>query len=101
MLVGHFPFVNVRRVIVSLYLLVFVAIVGMSTVFFWQTRAEYRRLQQVEARSQKRLAELQVRLKEQQKVLDRLRHDPKYVEHVIRKRLMYAKPDEFIFRFDQ
>ncbi len=91
---------NVRRVIVSLYLLVFVSIVGMSTVFFWQTRAEYRRLQEVEARSQKRLTQLELRLKEQQKVLDRLRTDPTYVEHIIRHRLMYAKPDEFIFRFD-
>jgi len=92
--------VNARSAIVSIYLFLFVAVVLTSTIFFWQTRAEYRRLREVEALSQRRLAELEFRLKEQQKVLDRLRTDPAYVERVIRRRLGYAKPDEFIFRFD-
>jgi len=30
----------------------------------------------------------------------RLRTDPAYVERVIRRQLGYAKPDEFIFRFE-
>ncbi|MBP9914392.1 MAG: septum formation initiator family protein, partial [Opitutaceae bacterium] len=33
-------------------------------------------------------------------ILDRLRNDPEYVEKVIRRRVGYAKPDEFIFRFE-
>jgi cell division protein FtsB len=92
--------VNARRAIISLYLFLFVAVVLTSGVFFWQTREEYRRLRDVEALSQRRLAELELRLKEQQTVLERLRTDPAYVERVIRRRLGYAKPDEFIFRFD-
>jgi len=32
-------------------------------------------------------------------VLERLRTDPEYVDKVIRRKLGYAKPDEFIFHF--
>jgi cell division protein DivIC len=93
--------VNARRTIVSLYLFLFVAVVLTSGIFFWQTREEYNRLRDAEALSQRRLSELELRLKDQQKVLERLRTDPAYVERVIRRRLGYAKPDEFIFRFDE
>ena len=40
------------------------------------------------------------KLREQEKIIDRLRNDPAYVEKVIRRRLNYAKPDEFLFRFE-
>lgn len=89
-----------RRFIISLYFVVFIGLLLMSGAFFLQTREEYRRLKDVEARSNRQLAELEARLKEQQKILDRLRNDPAYVERVIRRQLKYAKPDEFIFRFD-
>jgi cell division protein FtsB len=39
-------------------------------------------------------------LHDQEIVLQRLRTDPAYVEKVIRRKLGYAKPDEFIFRFE-
>jgi len=45
--------------------------------------------------------ELEARLREQEIVLERLRSDPAYVEKVIRRRLGYAKPDEFVFRFPE
>lgn len=92
---------NLRRIIVGLYLLLFVGI-GLATAgFFWQTRAEYNRLVQLEAASQRRLAEAEARLKEQERILQRLQTDPAYVEKIIRRRLGYAKPDEFIFRFGE
>ncbi len=62
--------------------------------------AEYDRLRQVEDLNRSKLAEAQERLKSQERVLDRLRTDPAYVDRVIRKKLGYAKPDEFIFRFE-
>ncbi len=91
---------NLRRVIVSLYLLVFLVIGAASGVYFWDAREEYNRLRQLEAISRRRLAEADARLREQEKILERLRNDPVYVEKVIRQRLRYAKPDEFIFRFE-
>lgn len=89
-----------RRFIISFYLLLFVSVAAGSAGFFWQTRAEYMRLKQIEADSRTRLAMAEERLREQQRVLDRLRNDPDYVEMVIRRRLGYAKPDEIIFRFE-
>lgn len=91
---------NVRRIIVGLYLLLFVAVSGASGVYFWQAREEYNRLRRIEEASRRRLAEMEARLREQEKILERLRTDPVYVEKVIRRRLGYAKPDEFIFRFE-
>ncbi|WP_237702390.1 FtsB family cell division protein [Opitutus terrae] len=93
-------FVSLRRIIVSLYLLLFLGIGAASGIYFWQAREEYARLRQLEAASQRRLAELEARLLEQEKILERLRNDPVYVEKVIRRRLGYAKPEEYIFRFE-
>jgi cell division protein DivIC len=75
-------------------------IAGLAVVLS-QTRAEYARLREVEAHTRRRLVEVETRLAEQEMVLERLRTDPAYVEMVIRRRLGYAKPDEFVFRFDE
>ena len=83
-----------------LYIVLFVGAAVASGVYFWEAREEYNRLRQIEENSRRRLAEAQARLVEQEKILDRLRTDPVYVEKVIRRRLGYAKPDEFIFRFE-
>lgn len=91
---------TLRRLIIVFYLLLFLSLAAGSGVFFWQTRREYDRLLTIEARSKQRLAEAEQKLKEQERMLDRLRNDPAYVELVIRRRLGYAKPDEYIFRFE-
>ncbi|WP_255558603.1 FtsB family cell division protein [Horticoccus luteus] len=90
---------NLRRFIFTVYLGAFFALAAAAGVFFWQTRAEYDRLRQQQVESQRRLQDLEQRLAEQEKVLERLRTDPAYVEKVIRQQLGYAKPDEYIFRF--
>ena len=91
---------NLRRVIVSLYLLLFAGLGLTGAYLFIDARAEYDRLEQVESLNRGRLAEVQDRLRSQEKVLDRLRNDPAFVDRVIRKKLGYAKPDEFIFCFE-
>lgn len=91
---------SIRHLIISLYLLLFIGVGVASGVFFWQARAEYSQLKQAESDSKRRLAEAQAKLESQEKILERLRTDPAYVEKVIRLRLGYAKPDEYIFRFE-
>lgn len=91
---------NLRRVILTLYLLLFVGAGATSGYFLWQAREEYGRLRRLEADTRRRLTEAEARLKEQERILDRLRNDPAYVEKIIRRRLNYAKPDEYIFRFE-
>jgi cell division protein DivIC len=92
--------VNYRHVILSLYLLLFAGLGIAGGYLFLDARHEYSRLMQVEDSNRQRLAEAQDRLKNQERVLDRLRNDPAYVDSVIRKKLGYAKPDEFIYRFE-
>jgi cell division protein DivIC len=92
--------VNYRHVILSLYLLLFAGLGIAGGYLFLDARHEYSRLMQVEDANRQRLAEAQDRLKNQERVLDRLRNDPAYVDSVIRKKLGYAKPDEFIYRFE-
>jgi cell division protein FtsB len=92
--------VSLRRIIVSVYLLLFLIVGAASGVYFLEAREEYNRLRQQEASSRRRLVEAEAKLREQEKILERLRHDPVYVEKVIRRRLGYAKPEEFIFRFE-
>jgi len=90
----------IRQIIVTFYLLLFLSVGAGSAVFFWQTRREYNQLRQVERATQRRLAEAEQRLRDQEQVLQRLRTDPAYVEMKIRQRLGYARPEEFIFRFE-
>jgi cell division protein FtsB len=92
--------VNLRPVIISFYLLLFLSLAAGAGVFFMQTRREYNQLILAEAESRRQLAAAQEKLHEQERVLDRLRNDPSFVEMSIRRRLGYAKPDEMIFRFE-
>jgi len=92
--------VKFRRLIIALYLLLFLAIGAASSAYFWDAREELERLRERQAVSRRRLAEVEAKLHEQEKILERLRSDPVYVEKVIRQRLGYAKPDEYIFRFE-
>lgn len=92
---------HLRRLIVVLYLALFLGVAVTSGVFFWQARQEYDRLRAMEAESRRRLAEAEQRLREQEKVLHRLRTDPEYVEKIIRQRLGYARPDEYLFRLEE
>jgi cell division protein FtsB len=61
---------------------------------------EYSQLEQVESANRQKLAEAQDRLRAQERILKRLQSDPEYVDRVIRMKLGYAKPDEFMFRFE-
>jgi len=99
--VGSVFAMPIRQIIVVLYLVLFLSFGAASSMFFWQTRQEYNQLRQVELATQRRLVEAEERLREQERMLHRLRTDPAYVEMKIRQRLGYARPEEFIFRFDQ
>ncbi|OHE88989.1 MAG: hypothetical protein A3G75_13760 [Verrucomicrobia bacterium RIFCSPLOWO2_12_FULL_64_8] len=69
-------------------------------IFFFQTYQEYAQLRRIESESRERLTRAERRLRDQERILQRLRTDPEFVEKVIRQQLRYAKPDELIFRFE-
>jgi cell division protein FtsB len=69
-------------------------------VLFGKTYREYTNVKSREIDYQQKLAEMEAQLKEKEETLHRLRHDPAFVERMIRQRLGYAKPDELVFRFE-
>jgi cell division protein FtsB len=91
--------VTAHRLIVWIYAVLFLAISMVSGVFFFRTYQEYSQLERLEMESRQRVAQARQQLEEQKRVLDRLQHDPYYVEKVIREQLRYAKPSDLIFRF--
>ena len=90
---------NSRRVITLLYAVLLAALGIGAGALFLDARAEYNQLKQAEAASQRRLAEAQARLRSQEKILERLKTDPAYVEKVIRSRLGYARQSDQIYRY--
>ena len=91
---------NFRRIIIGIYLALFLGVAATSAYYFAQTQREYDRLKKLHAESQRKLEAAREKLRDQERILERLRTDPEYVEKVIRRRLFYAKPDEYIFRFE-
>lgn len=77
-----------------------VAFAGAAGAWFVDAHAEYRQLKLIEAVNEEKLADARRRLAEQQKVLERLRTDPAFVEKVIRQQLKFARPGEMIFRYE-
>ncbi len=90
---------NPRRLIILVYVLLLVAFSLGAGAVWLDARAQYRQLKQAELGHRQKLAEAQERLREQERILQRLKSDPEYVEMVIRQRLRYARPGEQIFRF--
>jgi cell division protein FtsB len=90
-----------RRLILTLYLLLFLGLVAGAGASFWPAWQEYRQAAAAEVRAGAALAKAKAELQAREKVLERLRADPAYVELVIRRRLGYSRPDEMVFKFDE
>lgn len=91
---------NPSKLILGLFGAAFVAVTLWAVTFFVQMHRDFTALRAQEALNQRRLAEAEARLQAQEKYLDQLRHDPVLVERLIREKLGYAKPEEFVFRFE-
>jgi cell division protein FtsB len=90
-----------RRLIALLYLLLFAGLVVGAAASFWPAWREYQQAAVAEARSRADLAKAEAELHAREKILERLRTDPAYVELIIRRRLGYTRPDEMVFKFDE
>lgn len=88
------------KLILGIYVALFVVVTVCAGNFFVQMYRDYTAMKAQESANQRRLAEATARLDSQEKYLDRLHHDPALIEQIIREKLHYAKPQEFIFRFD-
>ncbi|MEO5960074.1 MAG: septum formation initiator family protein [Opitutaceae bacterium] len=90
---------NPRRLIVLLYVVILAGLgIGAGGLFF-EARAEYVQLAKTQTEMNRRLAEAKKRLAQQERILERLKTDPSYVEKIMRKR-NYARPDDGIYLFE-
>ncbi len=92
---------NWSKTINLVYAALFLAITVWAGLFFLQMHRELTALRAQEESNRKRLAAAEAKLREQQTYLERLRNDPELVERVIRRKLGYVKPQEFVFRFEE
>ncbi len=90
-----------RRSVAAFYALLFIALTLFAGVFFVDTHREMMAQQAREEENQRQLTDLKKNLADQRMTLDRLNHDPAYIERVIRERLGYARTDETVIRFEQ
>ncbi|WP_158277656.1 septum formation initiator family protein [Opitutus sp. ER46] len=90
---------NLRRIIITAYAVVLAALSVTGGAVYVDARAQLRRLKEIELLKRQELVEAQARLKEQETILERLKSDPEFVERTLRRRHMYGKPGETIFRF--
>ena len=91
---------NFSKVILGFYVVLFVAVTLWAASFFVQMHRDYTALKVQENTNLRRLADAQARLDAQEKYLEQLRNDPALVEKIIRQKLGYARPQEFVFRFE-
>jgi cell division protein FtsB len=91
--------VNSRRLLVGLYLLLFLGLsLGAGTLFL-KLRQGYDRQRLAQEALRKDVADLRARIAAQEKYLERLRTDPVLVERLLRERLKYSRPNEWVFDF--
>jgi cell division protein DivIC len=93
--------VNWSKAINSIYAALFLVVAVWAGLFFLQMHRELTALRAQENQNRQRLAAAEAKLKEQQEYLARLQRDPELVERVIRRKLGYARPEEFVFRFEE
>ena len=92
--------VNYSKLVLGFYALLFVGVALWGITFFVQMQRDLTTSRLQEIANQRRLEAAQARLKEQERYLERLQHDPALVERLIRQKLGYAKGQEFVFRFE-
>lgn len=92
--------VNARHVIFTVYAVILAGLGVAAGAVYLDARAQYNRLKQIQVANQRRLADAQAELREQERTLERLKADPRLVERAIRQQLKYGKPGEVTFRFD-
>lgn len=92
---------NWPKIMTGLYGALFIGVALWATSFFLQIHREVAGLRALESANRARLAAAEARLQQQQKYLDQLRNDPALVERVIRRKMGYSHPDEFVFRFEE
>jgi cell division protein DivIC len=88
------------RLLNILFLFSLIAVGCFAGSYAYKRHKTLQTAQGVEAEAAKNLALLNEKTDARRVALDRLKHDPEYVEKVIRQKLNYAKENEVVFKFE-
>lgn len=92
---------KLEKSILFLFCGLFAAAGVVFSVLLGKTYREYANIKSREAHYEQTVSKREAQLKEKEETLHRLRHDPDFIDRVIRQRLGYAKPGELVFRFEK
>ena len=91
---------KLHRAITFAYVFVLTGLGLAAGALILETREELGRLKRAEAELRKKVAEAEERLKAQNRILERLRTDPYFVEKIIKTQSNYGRPGDVIFKFE-
>lgn len=90
---------NSRRLIAGLYLLLFLGICLGAGTLTLKMRQEYQKQRLTQQALVRQVAVLKAKVAAQEKYLERLHTDPALSERLLRERLKYSRPNEWVFDF--
>ncbi|HUR59280.1 MAG TPA: septum formation initiator family protein [Opitutaceae bacterium] len=91
---------KLHRAITFAYVFVLTGLGLVAGALILETREELGRLRRTETDLRKKVADAEERLKAQNRILERLRTDPYYVEKVIQRQSNFGRPGDVIFKFE-
>ncbi len=91
----------VFTILLTTFMLLCVGALGIMTIELYETRNQLSYLQTRHAEYQERIKEIEQDLAAKDEYLDKLLTDPVFLERVVRERLGYSRPEEWIYRFPQ
>src|SRR5690625_368084 len=90
-----------EKTVLFLFLGLFIAAGVVFTLLLGKTYREYLHIKSREIDYAENVSKKEAQLKEKEEKLYRLRHDPEYIERVIRQRPGYAKPGGLELRCEE
>ncbi len=88
------------RILNILFLIGLLAAGGFAGSHAYKRHQMLKTARGVEAEAAKNLSLLEAKTEARRTSLARLKHDPEYVEKVVRQKLNYAKENEIVFKFE-
>ncbi len=91
----------VFTILLTTFMLLCVGALVIMAIELYETRNQLTYLQQRHADYRERIQQIEQDLAAKDEYLDKLLTDPVFLERVVRERLGYSRPEEWIYRFPQ
>ncbi len=91
----------VFTILLTTFMLLCVGALVIMAIELYETRNQLTYLQKRHADYRERIQQIEQDLAAKDEYLDKLLTDPIFLERVVRERLGYSRPEEWIYRFPQ